>query len=131
VCVCVIVVVGLGLLSGSYHVLLHIGASCFLKKKKKKKKKRESFKNRGKKELVMRAEVLIAETHDVIIARSNKEYLLRRNHHKFTRVIALSFDPRTTHLGFGGGVRFLRDGMFVIVFCLSDCTFSELFLFPR
>jgi hypothetical protein len=27
--VCVIVVVGLGLLSGSYHVLLHIGAMLF------------------------------------------------------------------------------------------------------
>ena len=89
------------------------------------------------KKVVMRAEaaaaedaVLIAQTHDIIIVRG-KEYLLRRNHHKFTRVIALSFDPRTTHLGFGGGVRFLREGMFVIVFCLSDCTFSELFLFPR
>ena len=74
--------------------------------------------------------VLIAQTHDIIIVRG-KEYLLRRNHHKFTtRVIALSFDPRT-HLGFGGGVRFLLEGMFVIVFCRSDCTFSELFLFPR
>lgn len=82
---CVIVVVGLGLLSGSYHVLLHIGASCFLKKKKKK---RERVLRIGKKELVMRAEVLIAQTHDVIIARSNKEYLLRRNH--ITNLLALS-----------------------------------------
>ena len=36
----------------------------------------------------MRAEVLIAQTHDVIIARSKKEYLLRRNH--ITNILALS-----------------------------------------
>ena len=52
------------------------------------------------KKVVMRAEaaaaedaVLIAQTHDIIIVRG-KEYLLRRNHHKFTtRVIGFIIRP--------------------------------------
>ena len=38
---------------------------------------------------------------------------------------------RIIYFDFGGGVRRSLDGMFVIVFCLSVCTFSEFFLFPK